>query len=95
MSQGIRNQGTEMASVDPWRRKQRTQRDPADQQRSGWLAARSGQRRGSKWSAGAVVQELKRQGLTGGDWDYLEPHAMELTERIRDGELRNLHVMEG
>lgn len=35
----------------------------------------------------AVVQELKRQGLTGGDWDYLEPHAMELTERIRDGEL--------
>lgn len=37
----------------------------------------------------AVVQELKRQGLTGGDWDYLEPHAMELTERIRDGELRN------
>ena len=43
----------------------------------------------------AVVQELKRQGLTGGDWDYLEPHAMELTERIRDGELRNLHVMEG
>ena len=43
----------------------------------------------------AVVQELKRQGLTGGDWDYLEPHAMELTERIRDGELRNLQVMEG
>ena len=43
----------------------------------------------------AVVQELKRQGLTGGDWDYLEPHAMELTERIQDGELRNLHVMEG
>ena len=43
----------------------------------------------------AVVQELKRQGVTGGDWDYLEPHAMELTERIRDGELRNLHVMEG
>ena len=34
-------------------------------------------------------------GLTDGSWDYLEPHAFEIMERIRDGELRNLHVMAG
>lgn len=38
---------------------------------------------------------LKKQGLTDGSWDYLEPHAFEIMERIRDGELRNLHVMAG
>ena len=38
---------------------------------------------------------LRAQGLTDGPWDYLEPHAYEIMERIQDGELRNLHVMEG
>lgn len=44
---------------------------------------------------GRVVRELQRQGLTGGNWEYLEPHALAVTETIRDGELRNLHLMEG
>lgn len=42
-----------------------------------------------------VIGEMRRQGLTDGSWDYLEPHAMEAMERIRDGNLRNMHVMEG
>ena len=42
-----------------------------------------------------IIGELCRQGLTDGNWDYLEPHAYEVMERIRDGELRNLHGMEG
>ncbi len=42
-----------------------------------------------------IVDELRAQDLTDGSWDYLEPHAFEVMERIRDGELRNLHVMEG
>lgn len=54
---------------------------------AGWRPVRTEER--IEMVCRAVVQELKRQGLTGGDWDYLEPHAMELTERIRDGELRN------
>ncbi len=43
----------------------------------------------------AVIGELRRQGLTGGTWDYLEPHALEITEHIQNGEIRNLHLMEG
>lgn len=43
----------------------------------------------------AVTAELRRQGLTEGSWDYLEPHALSVTEHIRDGRLRNLHLMEG
>lgn len=43
----------------------------------------------------ALIREMKRQGLTDGSWDYLEPHALSVTERIRDGWLRNLHLMEG
>lgn len=42
-----------------------------------------------------VASALKKQGLTDGSWDYLEPHAFEIMERIRDGEMRNLHVMAG
>ena len=42
-----------------------------------------------------VATALKKQGLTDGSWDYLEPHAFEIMERIRDGEMRNLHVMAG
>ena len=44
---------------------------------------------------GRVVRELQRQGLTGGNWEYLEPHALAVTETIRDGAVRNLHLMEG
>lgn len=41
-----------------------------------------------------VLEEMRRQGLTDGSWEYLEPHAYEVMERIQDGEIRNLHVME-
>ena len=42
-----------------------------------------------------VVRELRDRGLTSGNWDYLEPHAYSITGRIRDPEIRSLHVMEG
>lgn len=42
-----------------------------------------------------LIKELKRQNLTAGNWDYLEPHALEIMEHIKDGQIRNLHVMEG
>ena len=34
-------------------------------------------------------------GLTDGGWDFLEPHAYEVMERIEDPEIQALHVMEG
>ena len=43
----------------------------------------------------AVVSELKSQHLTHGSWDYLEPHAFEITEHIQSRELRAMHIMEG
>lgn len=43
----------------------------------------------------AVIAELRAQGLTDGAWDYLEPHSYEIAERIKDPELRNMHIMEG
>ena len=52
-------------------------------------------RNGIEAVCGQIIGELKRQGLTDGDWDYLEPHALCVMERIRDGQLRNMHVMEG
>lgn len=45
--------------------------------------------------SGGIIEALRGQGLTDGSWDYLEPHAFEVMERIHDGTLRNLHVMEG
>lgn len=45
--------------------------------------------------SGEIIGELKRQDLTGGSWDYLEPHGLELMGRIKDGQIRNLHLMEG
>lgn len=42
-----------------------------------------------------VVRELRNQQLTGGSWDYLEPHAYEVQERILDHTLRTMHIMEG
>lgn len=43
----------------------------------------------------AIIKELRSQGLTDGAWDYLEPHAYEITERIKDPEVRAMHIMEG
>lgn len=43
----------------------------------------------------AVIRELKAQGLSGGDWDYLEPHAFEIMGKIENQQIRALHVMEG
>lgn len=42
-----------------------------------------------------VIEELRREGLTSGIWDYLEPHAYEIMRRIRDPQIAALHVMEG
>ena len=43
----------------------------------------------------AVIDELRREGLSAGSWDYLEPHAYEIMRRIRDPEIAALHIMEG
>ena len=43
----------------------------------------------------AVIAQLRAEGLSRGGWDYLEPHAFEITERIENPEIRALHVMEG
>ncbi len=43
----------------------------------------------------AVIKELKNQKLTDGNWDYLEPHAFEIAERIEDDGIRAMHIMEG
>ncbi len=42
-----------------------------------------------------VIGEIRAQGLTGGSWDYLEPHAYEVMKRIQTPSIRSLHVMEG
>ena len=42
-----------------------------------------------------VIAELKAQELSDGGWDYLEPHAFALMERIENPQIRALHVMEG
>ncbi len=43
----------------------------------------------------AVIKELHKQGLSDGNWDYLEPHAFEIAERIEDRGIRSMHIMEG
>lgn len=42
-----------------------------------------------------AVKELRLQGLTEAEGDYLEPHAYSIMEHIKDETIRNLHVMEG
>ena len=42
-----------------------------------------------------VIEELRAQGLSDGGWDFLEPHAFAVRERIGNPEIRALHVMEG
>lgn len=44
---------------------------------------------------GKVIGELRRQGLTGGNEDFLEAHTWQIMSRIEDPELRRCHVMEG
>ena len=40
-------------------------------------------------------RQLRLQGLTEGEGDYLEPHAYSIMQQIEDPEIRGLHVMEG
>ena len=42
-----------------------------------------------------VRDELLRQHLTHGNWDYLEPHAYEIMEHISDPAIRSLNITEG
>ena len=42
-----------------------------------------------------AISELKLQGLTDADGDYMEPHAYSIMAHIEDETIRNLHVMEG
>lgn len=45
--------------------------------------------------ASQFIRRLQEQELTDGTWDFLEPHAYEVMERIENPEIRALHVMEG
>ncbi len=42
-----------------------------------------------------VAGELRAQGLSEGNWDYLEPHAFAVQGKIENPQIRALHVMEG
>lgn len=42
-----------------------------------------------------VVSELRNQRLSCGNWDYLEPHALDMHGHIQNTHLRSLHIMEG
>lgn len=42
-----------------------------------------------------IIKELRDQGLTDSDSDYLEAHAYSAAEHIKDTGLRNLHIMAG
>ncbi|MBR1457501.1 MAG: DUF4037 domain-containing protein [Oscillospiraceae bacterium] len=43
----------------------------------------------------AVIRQLRAEGLSHGDWDYLEPHAFAVMDTIENPEIRALHIMEG
>lgn len=45
--------------------------------------------------SGYLVAELKKQGLTHSDDNYLETHAYEIMTKIQDKDVKKLHVMEG
>ena len=45
--------------------------------------------------AGRVIEELKRQGLSTEDGDYLESHGFSVMEKITDSDLKSLHIMAG
>ena len=42
-----------------------------------------------------AVKELRLQGLTDSEGEYMEPHAYSIMAHIEDEAVRNLHVMEG
>lgn len=42
-----------------------------------------------------IIREMRSQGLSRSDSDYLEAHAYSAAERIHDAALRNLHIMVG
>ena len=42
-----------------------------------------------------AINELRLQGLTEAEGDYMEPHAYSIMAHIQDETIRNLHVMEG
>ena len=42
-----------------------------------------------------AIGELRLQGLTEAEGDYMEPHAYSIMAHIEDETVRNLHVMEG
>ena len=44
---------------------------------------------------GAVIDEARAAGLTDCDGNQAEEHAYSVNDRIRDGEIRNLHVLYG
>lgn len=41
-----------------------------------------------------IVKELKKQGLSCGSWDYLEPHAHDIMSHIENPQIRAMHIME-
>lgn len=41
-----------------------------------------------------IIKELRAQDLTHGTWDFLEPHAYEIAQRIKSPELKTLPLME-
>lgn len=42
----------------------------------------------------SVVAELKKQRLTHGSWDYLEPHAYSVLDHVENRRLRAMHILE-
>lgn len=45
--------------------------------------------------SGKIIAELKNQKLSEGEWDYLEPHAFSVMEKIENPQIRSLHVLQG
>ena len=45
--------------------------------------------------SGMLINELKKQNLTDAKCNNLETHAYSVTDKIRNSEIRNMHVMEG
>ena len=43
----------------------------------------------------AVADELKNQGLADCEGNYLEPYGFAIQKRIKNAELRNMHVLVG
>lgn len=42
-----------------------------------------------------VILQLQTQNLSQGQWDYLEPHAFAVMDKIQDPQIKSLHVMQG